>query len=106
MLEQCCYNSVVGQVAADFDWDDANARHLALHNVTQGEAEQAILDPHAALLEIQGGGNAERVKALGMTAAGRVLTVIFTFRGDAMRPITAYTASTRLQELYFKQRAT
>ena len=106
MLQQCCYNSVVGQEAADFDWDDANARHLALHDVTQEEAEQAILDPHAVLLEIQAGGNGERVKALGITAAGRVLTVIFTFRGDTMRPITAYAASTRLQQLYLKQRAT
>jgi hypothetical protein len=39
----------------EFDWDAANRGHIALHDVTQEEAEQAITDPYAILLEIQTG---------------------------------------------------
>jgi len=88
----------------EFHWDDANRGHLALHNVTPEEAEQAILDPDAVLLEIQTGGEEERTKALGITKAGRILTVVVTFRGDAIRPITAYTATRRLQDLDLDRR--
>jgi uncharacterized DUF497 family protein len=28
-----------------FDWDDANVDHLARHDVTPEEAEEALLDP-------------------------------------------------------------
>lgn len=90
----------------EFDWDDSNRNHLALHKITPDEAEQAILDPHAVLLEIQINNDEERTKALGMAEFGRILAVIFTFRGDAIRPITAYTATARLQEIYLQRRAT
>ena len=63
--------------APEFDWDDANRDHLALHNVTAEEAQQAILDPHAVLLEIQSGDEEERTKALGITSGGRILVVVF-----------------------------
>jgi uncharacterized DUF497 family protein len=39
-----------------------------------------------------------------MTASGRILAVVFTMRGEAIRPITAYTAPQRLQKLYFQQK--
>ena len=96
----------MGPEAVEFQWDDANRDHLALHSVAPGEAEQAILDHHAVLLEVQTGGGEERTKALGMTGAGRVLAVVFTFRGDVIRPITAYMATPRMQELYLKRRGT
>jgi uncharacterized DUF497 family protein len=92
--------------ASEFDWDAANRDHLALHNVTREEAQQAILDPHAVLVEIQSGDEEERTKVLGITSGGRILAVVFTFRGGAIRPVTAYTATVRLQELYLKRRAT
>jgi uncharacterized DUF497 family protein len=96
----------VRREAPEFDWDDANCDHLALHEVTPGEAEEVILDPYAVMLEIQSGDNEERIKALGITASGRILTVLFTFRGSAIRPITAYNATKRLQEIYLKRRET
>ena len=96
----------MGPEAPEFDWDDANRNHIALHNATPEEVEQAILDPHAVLLEIQLNSDEERVKALGMTTEGRILSVVFTFRRNAIRPITAYTATVRLQELYLRRRGT
>ena len=47
----------------------------------------------------------ERIQLVGITDRGRILAVIFTLRGEAIRPVTAYEAPRRLQELYFKQRA-
>jgi uncharacterized DUF497 family protein len=92
--------------APEFDWDDANRDHLALHHVTPEEAQQAILDPDAVLVETQSGDQEVRTKALGITSGGRILVVVFTFRGEAIRPVTSYAAAARLQELYLKGRAT
>lgn len=94
----------LGTETPEFHWDDANRNHLARHEVIPEEAEQAILDPYAVLLEIQTDDKEERTKALGITSGGRILTVVFSFRGEAIRPITAYTATTRLQQLYLKRR--
>jgi uncharacterized DUF497 family protein len=75
-------------------------------NVAIGEAESAILDPFAVVLEVQLDNREERAKVLGMTAARRILTIVFTFRGETIRPITAYPATVRLQELYLQRRGT
>ena len=90
--------------APEFDWDDSNRDHLALHNVTPEEAEEAVLDPHAVLLDIQSD-EEERIKSVGITSRGRIIVVISTFRGEAIRPITAYAADVRLQGTYLTQRA-
>jgi uncharacterized DUF497 family protein len=76
----------------EFHWDDSNGGHLARHDVSPSEAEEAILDPNAIFLEIQSGGE-ERVKAVGATMGGRILVVVFTWRGESIRAITAYGAS-------------
>ena len=56
----------------EFNWDDANVGHLARHGVSPFEAEEAVLDPHAILLEIRTR-DEERVKAVGATSSGRIL---------------------------------
>lgn len=40
-----------------------------------------------------------------MTVTGRILAVIFTMRGLAVRPVTAYAAPAGLQALYLNRRA-
>jgi uncharacterized DUF497 family protein len=82
--------------------DHANRDHLALHGISADEAEQAILDPYAVLLEIQIDEGEERTKALGMTAAGRILTVLFAFRRGAI----PYPATASVQGLYLGRRQT
>ena len=87
-----------------FDWDEANTKHLERHRVTPKEAEEAILDPHSVLLDIQMIKMEERFRAAGMTATGRILTLVFTFRGEAIRPITARDADSKPREIYFAGR--
>ncbi len=53
------------------------------------------------MLEIQAG-EEERVKALGRAFNGRILVVVFTLRGEAIRPITAYPPSLRLEKIYLE----
>ena len=89
--------------AQEFNWDDANVGHLARHGVSPFEAEEAIVDPHAILLEIQTD-DEERVKAVGATSGGRILVVVFTWRGEAIRAITAYVPPVALQKLYLEGR--
>ena len=79
-----------------FDWDEANLSHIARHHVEAAEVEQAILDPNSLMIEFQGGGQARN---------GRTLVVVFTFRGGAIRPITAYDTTIRDQEVYLKKRS-
>ena len=43
------------------------------------------------MVEIQAGWE-ERVKEVGLTAGGRIVVVVFTLKGEAIRPITAYEA--------------
>ena len=89
----------------EFDCDEGNVRHLARHAVRPIEAEEAILDPAAIMLEIEID-DEERVKAIGCTGAGRILVAIFTFCGEAIRPITAYAATKRDQEVYLRSDVT
>ena len=85
----------------DFQWDEGNIAHLARHDVSRAEAEDAILDPNAIFVEIQSGAE-ERVKAIGATMSGRILVVVFMWRGEAIRAITAYNAPVKEQKLYLK----
>jgi uncharacterized DUF497 family protein len=94
---QCCYTSAVEEQG--FDWDEANVEHLARHEVSPVEAEEAILDAAAILLEIQTE-DEERFKSVGRTRGGRILAVVFTLRGDLIRAITAFDAPVREQEVY------
>ena len=84
-----------------FQWDDSNVGHLDSHKVSSAETEEAIVDPNAILLEIQTGAE-ERAKVVGASRDGRILVVVFTWRGEAIRPITAYDAPVILQRLYLE----
>ena len=86
----------------EFDW---GAAIWPRTGVTPQEAEQAILDENAILVEIESVYGEERTKVLGMTPSGRLLVVIFTIRhGAVIRPVTAYPAPKRLRKCYLERR--
>ena len=62
-----------------FDWDDANSGHIARHGVTPEEAEQVMLNIPVEI-DYQVIDGEERFVAVGMTRAGRFLTIIWTDR--------------------------
>ena len=85
--------------AVEFDWDEANIRHLRSHRVSPHEFEQLIANQPLDL-EYDLAGGEERYKSLGRTDAGRVLIAVWTLRHDRIRAITAYPASRRYQRFY------
>jgi uncharacterized DUF497 family protein len=88
---------------ADFEWDEANIRHLAAHNVTPAEFEQALtLD--SADLEFEVVGGEERYTAAGPTNSGRLLFLVWTMRRERVRAVTAFDAPHAVRKEWEKRR--
>ena len=90
-----------------FDWDEANIRHIAEHGVSSDEAEQVIQNEPFEI-DFQRHEEEDRTSELGETNSGRILVVVSTMRGSALRVVTAYPASKamRLEYIFEKGRRT
>ena len=87
-----------------FDWDSANVTHIAEHGVMPEEAEEAVLgDPMELDFDVESG--EERWTYVGETREGRVLTVLFTTRGERIRVVTAFVPSPLRMRIYIEWRA-
>ena len=77
----------------DFEWDeDKAASNLRKHGVDFADATGVFDDP-LALSMSDDDPNEERFVGLGTDALGRVLVVVYTFRGDKVRIISARRAT-------------
>jgi len=75
------------------EWDaDKAAQNLAKHGVDFAEAA-TVLEDEAALTVADDDPEEDRFVTVGMDALGRVLTVVYTWRGDEPRLISARKAS-------------
>lgn len=86
-----------------FDWDAGNARKSEKHGVTQAEAEQVFLNEPLFITPDEKHSESEhRYRALGETADGRRLTVIFTLRkvSTMVRVISARDMNAKERRLY------
>jgi uncharacterized DUF497 family protein len=87
----------------EFDWDGANADHIARHGVTKEEAEEAVTeDPIDLGYDLEAG--EERYQQLGMTRRGRILFVVTTWRGIRLRVVTAFEPDKELVDFFYEQR--
>lgn len=82
-----------------FDWDD-NVDHIADHDLDPDEVEDALLDAGRIGVPTYSVGNERRWAALGATAAGRIVFVVFTRRHGLIRVVTARDATAREQRRY------
>ena len=48
-------------------------------------------------------GGEHRWVAVGATRAGRILSIVFAVRGEAMRPITGWAADKETVDLFLRQ---
>ena len=78
--------------AIRFDWDKANTAHIALHGVKPEEAERA-LENDPVDLDYEAVEAEDRWTSIGHTDRLRVLKLVWTLRGDAVRVVTALAAS-------------
>jgi uncharacterized protein len=81
-------------VGVDVEFDPAKARaNLRKHRVSFADAEQALRDPLAVTIEDPDSEGEHRFVTLGADTLGRILVVVYAFRGDRIRLISARKAS-------------
>ena len=84
-------------------WDPEKARiNLEKHGIRFSDAEIVLYDPHALTQENKDAVNEQRFITIGMDAIGRVLIVVYTYRGEDIRLISARSATKRERERYEK----
>jgi uncharacterized DUF497 family protein len=94
---------VAKQPQFEFEWNASNQSHLARHRISRSEFEQAMRnDPMFIKFSDESG--EERWYAVGATEGLRVLYLVFTYRGERVRPITGWDANKKLQEAYFRSK--
>lgn len=75
-----------------FLWDYDNITHIAEHNVSPEEPEE-VLNGDTLTLDYQDWSGEQRYREVGITAKGRFLEVVSTWRGEDIRVVTAYDAA-------------
>jgi hypothetical protein len=92
-----------------FSWDARKAlRNLAKHGVPFEEAATVFADPDALdWADPEHSGEEHRSKRLGVSAAGRVLLLVYTVRRlehdrETVRIISARRASRKERQAYFR----
>ncbi|TDY03025.1 BrnT family toxin [Thiohalophilus thiocyanatoxydans] len=87
----------------DVIWDPAKAEaNLKKHGVRFSDAEAVLFDPLALSMEDEDAGGEDRYIAMGQDAVGRVLVIVYSYRGETIRLISARPATRREIEVYEK----
>ena len=74
--------------------------NLRKHGVSFEEAATALLDANALVSEDGDAEGEQRFVLLGLSAQGRLLTVCYTLRGEAIRLISARPATAKEVSYY------
>lgn len=87
-----------------FDWDDGNLdKNWLLHQVSTAEAEEAFFNrPFIVAPDAKHSRHEQRFAALGITARGRRLTLVFTVRGTLVRVSSVRDMSRQERRMYEK----
>lgn len=88
-----------------FDWDAGNSgKNKRGHDVEDWECEEVFFDPRKVILKDKlHSGNEDRFILLGKTRQNRLLYLVFTFRSEKLRVISARDVTKRKEiELYEK----
>jgi uncharacterized protein len=90
----------------DFEWDRAKAAsNFAKHGIHFADAVAVLEDVLALTMrDVQDDESEERWISLGMDTLGRILVVVYTWRGQAIRVISARPATSRERRQYEEKR--
>jgi uncharacterized DUF497 family protein len=85
-----------------FEWDPAKAKtNFRIHGVRFEEAAPVFDDPYAiSIADHEADPSEERFVGIGMGALGRVLVVVYAYRGDNFRIISARLAAAHERHEY------
>ena len=82
-------------------WDPAKAKsNFRKHKIRFSDAEAVLFDPMALTIEDKTGQSEERFVSVGADALNRVVVVVYTYRGDDIRLISARRATRRERKAY------
>lgn len=76
------------------------ASNYAKHGVTFEEAVAALYDPRAISIEDPDSRGEHRWVSVGMNENGQLITVVYTYRGDHIRIISARKSTRRESKNY------
>ncbi len=94
-MYECTYNHLM-----KLEWDSFKAAsNLQKHNVDFAYAT-AVLDDKLAITIRERASGEERFVTLGLDAFGRLLVVVYTWRGDNIRIISARMATPHERHQY------
>ena len=83
------------------NWDPAKARaNVARHGIAFEDAELALTDPAGLTREDPDSRGEARFLTVGADALGRIVAVVYAYRGDDVRLISARPATRREKEAY------
>ena len=87
-----------------YQWDPAKARaNFAKHGIHSADATATLEDELALTIRDPFSSSEERWITIGMDSLGRLLVVIYTWRGDDVRLISARAATSR-EKLQYEER--
>jgi uncharacterized protein len=84
-----------------WDWRKAMANR-GKHGVRFSDAEAVFFDPNAITREDPVARGEQRFISVGMDALGRILVVVYAYRGDEIRLISARRA-TRKERIQYEE---
>ncbi|HLN03988.1 MAG TPA: BrnT family toxin [Bryobacteraceae bacterium] len=83
------------------EWDPAKARaNFTKHGVRFADAVTALEDDSALTMSDLSSVDEERWVTMGLDASGRLLVVVYTWRGERVRLISAREATPRERSQY------
>ena len=89
-----------------FEWDEQSkaGKNFRKHGVRLPEAIPVFDDPYAITIsDNESDPNEERFVSIGIGVKGRVLVVVYTYRGEEIRLISARVAEPQEREEYDAQ---
>ena len=87
----------------DIVWDPAKARiNMKQHGIRFSDAEMVLFDPSALTREDLDVKYEQCFVTIGMDTTGRILVVVYSYRGEDIRLISARFAIKRERERYEK----
>jgi uncharacterized DUF497 family protein len=82
-------------------WDPRKAEtNFKKHGVRFSDAELVLWDPHGITVEDAGSEGEQRLVTSGRDALGRILVVVFAYRDDKVRLISARQATKNERRVY------
>ncbi len=85
----------------DITWDPEKARtNVEKHGVSFPDAEPVLFDPYGITIEDEYVDAEQRFVTIGIDALSRILVLVYTYRGESIRLISARPATRQEQKNY------